>query len=177
MTERYSVNVLRECIDLQNKKANDYQNPNSTIKQADYYPSGCLTILEIIQAKVLRMRSVMEAMQNDPNYKPNFESLEDSAKDLINYASFYVSYSRGMVDGQESDRDFLNRKIDTTKKVNVVPREVWFDDAAKSNDWYGGGFIGEVGSSGRETHPGVTADLKDNLSSAISWSIGARGAD
>ena len=94
MTERYSVNVLRECIDLQNEKANDYQNPNSTIKQADYYPSGCLTILEIIQAKVLRMRSVMEAMQNDPNYKPNFESLEDSAKDLINYAwQHYVQQS------------------------------------------------------------------------------------
>jgi hypothetical protein len=119
MTERYSVQVLRECIDLQNKKANDYQNPNSTIKQADYYPSGCLTILEIIHAKVLRMRSVMEAMQHDPNYKPNFESLEDSAKDLINYASFYVAYSRGKVDGQEADRDFVNRKIDAPKKTNL----------------------------------------------------------
>lgn len=173
MTERYSVNVLRECIDLQNKKANDYQNPNSTIKQADYYPSGCLTILEIIQAKVLRMRSVMEAMQNDPNYKPNFESLEDSAKDLINYASFYVSYSRGMVDGQDPDRDFLNRK----KPVNEVPKEVWYDDAAKSNEWYGGGFIGEVGSSGRATHPGVTADLRETRVDPRNWSIGARGAD
>lgn len=177
MTERYSVNVLRECIDLQNKKANDYQNPNSTIKQADYYPSGCLTILEIIQAKVLRMRSVMEAMQNDPNYEPNFESLEDSAKDLINYASFYVAYSRGKVDGQEADRDFLNRKIDTTKNVNVVPREVWFDDAAKSNEWYGGGFIGEVGSSGRETRPVIKSNLVDCYIDPKAWSIGARGAE
>jgi len=108
--ERYSVKVLQECIDLQNKKSNDYQNPNSTIKQADYYPNGCLTILDIIHAKVLRMRSVMEAMQYDPNYKANFESIEDSAMDLINYASFFVSYSRGMVDGQEKDRDFINRK-------------------------------------------------------------------
>lgn len=181
MTERYSVNVLRECIDLQNKKANDYQNPNSTIKQADYYPSGCLTILEIIQAKVLRMRSVMEAMQNDPNYKPNFESLEDSAKDLINYASFYVSYSRGMVDGQDPDRDFLNRK----KPVNEVPKEVWYDDAAKSDsDWVSGGFIGEVGSSGRDErnqpftgHPGVQGNLVDVRIDPRAWSIGARGVD
>lgn len=162
MTERHSVQVLRECIDLQNKKANDYQNPNSTIKQSDYYPSGCLTILEIIHAKVLRMRSVMEAMQNDPNYKPNFESLEDSAKDLINYASFYVAYSRGKVDGQEPDRDFLNRKIDTTERANVVPREVWFDDAASHEGHEDlvkstsellskkpSGFFGEVGDSGR----------------------------
>lgn len=109
--DRASVKVLQECIDLQRKKANDYQNPNSTIRQADYYPSGCLTILEIIHAKVLRMRSVMEAMQYDPDYRPNFESLEDSAKDLINYASFFVAYSRGEVDGQGPDRDFLNKKV------------------------------------------------------------------
>jgi hypothetical protein len=111
MTDRESIKVLQECIDLQSKKSRDYQNPNSTIRQADYYPTGCLTILEIMHAKLLRMRSVMEAMQNDPTYKPNYESLEDSAKDLINYSSFYVAYSRGKVDGQQPDRDFLNRKI------------------------------------------------------------------
>ena len=153
MTERHSVQVLRECIDLQNKKANDYQNPNSTIKQADYYPSGCLTILEIIHAKVLRMRSVMEAMQHDPSYKPNFESLEDSAKDLINYASFYVAYSRGKVDGQEADRDFLNRKMDTTKNVNIIPAANWYSDGA-DHAWkddgmfYTGGPTGPTGAVG-----------------------------
>ena len=186
MTERYSVNVLRECIDLQNKKANDYQNPNSTIKQADYYPSGCLTILEIIHAKVLRMRSVMEAMQHDPSYEPNFESLEDSAKDLINYASFYVSYSRGMVDGQSADRDFLNRKIDTTKNVNEVSvsdlNEVWLNldyNTELEPEYDDMALVGETGAVGSDqititpastnggiggfefSHPGVTADLKD----------------
>lgn len=114
--KRHSVEVLEECIELQTKKSNDYQNPNSTIRQADYYPNGCSTILDVIHAKVLRMRSVMEAMQNDPNYKPNFESLEDSAKDLINYASFFVSYSRGKMDGQNLNRDFINRP----KAVNTT---------------------------------------------------------
>jgi hypothetical protein len=57
----------------------------------------------------------MEAMQNDPNYNPNFESLEDSAKDLINYASFFVAYLRGKVEGQRDDRDFLNRKINVSQ--------------------------------------------------------------
>ena len=111
MAQRHSVTVLQECIDLQNKKANDYQNPNSRIKQADYYPNGCLTIHDIMTAKMLRMQSVMEAMQNDPNYKPNFESLEDSAKDLINYSSFFVAYLRGEIDGQDPSRDFMNRKV------------------------------------------------------------------
>jgi hypothetical protein len=68
-----------------------------------------------MHGKMLRMQSVMEAMQNDPNYNPNFESLEDSAKDLINYASFFVAYLRGKVEGQRNDRDFLNRKINVSQ--------------------------------------------------------------
>ena len=42
---RESVSVLQECIELQTKKAKDYQNPNSKIKQADYYPNGVATLL------------------------------------------------------------------------------------------------------------------------------------
>jgi hypothetical protein len=106
-----SIQVLRECEALQIKKSNDYQNPHSRIKQADYYPRGVATILDIIQAKVLRMYSVIEAMENDPNYVPNFESFEDSCKDLCNYSSFAVAYSRGKVDGQIPGKDFLNRTI------------------------------------------------------------------
>jgi hypothetical protein len=104
-----SVKVLQECAELQLKKSNDYQNPNSRIRQADYYPNGVGTLLDIIQGKVLRMRSVVEAMQNDPNYVPNFESIEDSAKDSINYNSFVVAWCRGQIDGQDPTRDFLNR--------------------------------------------------------------------
>jgi hypothetical protein len=104
-----SVRVLHECAELQLKKSRDYQNPNSVIRQADYYPSGVSTILDIIWAKVLRARSVIEAMESDPTYTPNFESIEDSFKDMINYASFAVAYSRGKIDGQSPDRDFLNR--------------------------------------------------------------------
>ena len=104
-----SLKVLQVCAELQAKKSNDYQNPNSRIKQADYYPRGVASILDIIHAKTLRMFSVLEAMESDPDYNPNFESLEDSGKDLINYASFMVAYMRGGIDGQSEDNDFLNR--------------------------------------------------------------------
>jgi hypothetical protein len=104
-----SIKVLQECAELQTSKGNDYQNPNSRIRQADYYPRGISTIIDIVHAKVLRMQSVLEAMENDPNYNPNFESLEDSSKDLINYGSFIVAYMRGGMDGQDPERDFLNR--------------------------------------------------------------------
>lgn len=113
--ERESITALLECIELQLTKSRDYQNPNSKIKQADYYPNGVITLLDIIHAKKLRMDSVVAAMQNDPDYKPNFESIEDSAKDMINYCSFIVSYCRGKMEGQNPDHDFLNRP---SSKVN-----------------------------------------------------------
>lgn len=123
-----SLKVLEECADLQLKKSNDYQNPNSNIQQADYYPRGIASLLDIVHAKTLRMYSVLEAMENDPNYEPNFESLEDSAKDLINYGSFIAAYIRGGIDGQSPDRDFLNRKktdvSETEISVSGVPYKV-----------------------------------------------------
>jgi len=108
--DKVSIKVLQECAELQQRKSRDYQNPNSRIKQKDYYPRGIASILDIIYAKTLRMYSVLEAMESDPDYNPNFESLEDSGKDLINYASFLVAYMRHGVDGQDLDKDFLNRK-------------------------------------------------------------------
>jgi hypothetical protein len=105
-----SLKVLQQAAEIQTKKGNDYQNPNSRIKQADYYPRGCASILDVMNGKILRIQSVMEAMENDPNYNPNFESMEDSAVDLINYASFFVAYIRGGIEGQDPTRDFLNRK-------------------------------------------------------------------
>ena len=63
------------------------------------------------------MQSVLEAMENDPNYKPNFESIEDSGCDLINYSSFLVAYMRNGIEGQRIDRDFLNRKIELTDMI------------------------------------------------------------
>jgi len=106
-----SLKVLQKAAEIQQQKSNDYQNPNSRIRQADYYPRGCSTILDTMHAKILRMQSVIEAMESDPTYNPNFESLEDSCIDIINYASFFVSYSNGKMEGQSPDRDFLNRII------------------------------------------------------------------
>ena len=112
-----SVKVLHECADLQKRKSNDYQNPNSRIVQADHYPRGCATILDMAYQKLIRMYSVMEAME--AGGRTNFESLEDSAIDAINYLSFFVSYSRGKMDGQTGDRNYLNKPIKNTVDVEV----------------------------------------------------------
>ena len=104
---RESIKVLQECAELQDRKAKDYQNEKSRIRQADHYPRGCATILDMVHQKITRIYSVMEAMEHGQD--PNFESLEDSAKDAINYLSFFVSYSRGKMDGQNPNNDFVNR--------------------------------------------------------------------
>jgi hypothetical protein len=115
--DKESIKIINEAVALQLRKSDDYQNKESWIKQADYYPRGVLTILDIVYAKVLRMYSVVEAMEKDPNYEQNFESIEDSCKDLINYASFIGAYARGGIDGQNPDKDFLNRDKDIMKQA------------------------------------------------------------
>ena len=108
-----SVKVLQECAELQTKKSQDYQSDESTITQSMHYRRGVDTIHDIILGKVIRATSLLESGNN-----PNFESLEDSCIDLINYASFFASYMQGKMEGQTSDRDFLNRPVDNTIKVD-----------------------------------------------------------
>lgn len=109
-TERPSVTVLKEAIELQIKKSNDYQNKKSSVRQAMYYPRGLESINDIINAKMLRIRSLMEKYENDPGASgPNFESIEDSYIDMINYCSFAVAWCRGQIDGQDANTDILNR--------------------------------------------------------------------
>ena len=102
--KRESVNVLDECIELQNKKSQDYQSEKSNVVQAMHYRRGVDSIHDIIQGKCYRAQSILES-QGDPN----FESLEDTYKDIINYCSFAVSYMRGTMEGQDPDHDMFNR--------------------------------------------------------------------
>ena len=105
MADKESVKVLQECIDLQLKKSQDYQNPNSNVTQAMHYRRGVDSIHDIMQGKLYRAQSLLESGGD-----PNFESLEDTYKDLINYASFAVSWLRGGIPGQHPDRNMFNAK-------------------------------------------------------------------
>jgi len=108
VTDKESVRVLQECVELQIKKSQDYQNPNSNVVQAMHYRRGVDSIHDIMQGKMYRAQSLLESgRMNDANY----ESLEDTYKDLINYASFAVAWLRGGIEGQLTDRDMFNNKI------------------------------------------------------------------
>lgn len=107
--QRGSVKALQEAIEIQIRKSQDYQNPLSRVRQVDHYPRGVHTILDTVNGKLLRMVSVLETME--AGGKVNFESVEDSALDAINYLSFIVSYMRGEIDGQEVGKDIFNRRV------------------------------------------------------------------
>ena len=104
-----SVKVLKECIELQNKKSQDYQSKESNVTQAMHYRRGVDSIHDIIQGKCYRAQSLLESGGD-----PNFESLEDTYKDIINYCSFAVSYMRGKMDGQNPNHDMFNKPIVST---------------------------------------------------------------
>jgi len=111
--QKESILILQECAELQAKKSEDYQNPNSQVKQAMHYRRGVNSIHDTMHGKMLRALSLLESWQAN-----NFESLEDTYKDLINYASFAVSYIRGKMEGQDPTLDYLNNPI-TKRSDNV----------------------------------------------------------
>jgi len=121
VTDKESVKVLQECIDLQLKKSQDYQNPNSNVVQAMHYRRGIDTIHDTLQGKLYRAQSLLESGRAD---SANFESLEDTYKDLINYASFAVAWLRGGIEGQNPDRDIFNRNK-VTPPISTNP--AWRD--------------------------------------------------
>ena len=116
---RYSANVLLEAAAIQEKKGQDYQNPLSRVRQVDHYPRGINTILDTVNGKMLRMYSVLETME--AGGKVNFESVEDSALDAINYLSFIVAYMRGEIDGQVEGKDIFNRKMPESMDSLLTP--------------------------------------------------------
>ena len=105
-----SIKVLQECAELQAKKSEDYQNEGSNVLQAMHYRRGVDSIHDIIQGKCYRAQSLLESGSS-----PNHESLEDTYKDMINYASFAVSYLRGKMEGQDTNRDMFNKPISRQK--------------------------------------------------------------
>jgi len=109
------MRVLQECIEVMKKKADDYQNGNSTVKQADYYPHGIQSLYDMVNTKRLRVKSLMDKQL--AGGEANFEGLEDSLKDLINYAAFSVAWLRGKIEGQDANLDAFNRPKPTKTPV------------------------------------------------------------
>lgn len=84
--------VLADAALLALRKGADYHNgkqPNAADRAA-YFPFGVLSYAQMIHMKAMRFVSVAQA----PNSTVNFESLADTATDIINYASFYLEAAK-----------------------------------------------------------------------------------
>ena len=113
--EKGPLKVLSECRALLIKKSQDYQNPASNVKQAMHYRRGIDTLHDTLQGKLYRAQSLIESGDN-----ANFESLEDTYKDIVNYAAFCVAWLRGEIEGQDPNRDKFNRPIKTSNAVLTI---------------------------------------------------------
>lgn len=91
MTDRRAIEVLEECAELMRAKGKAYNR----VPQAEYYPHGVLSIWTMMHQKMTRLKSLM-----DHDGENQYESMEDSARDLINYTAFLIEFMEGKMDGQ-----------------------------------------------------------------------------
>ena len=116
------LNVFVECSKIIETKSQAYQNPNSKIKQSDYYPNGLDDILYMIHTKKLRCESVSQLIKNGEDVP--HESLRDSLIDLINYAAIGISWMDGEIEGQNQSNDLFNRpKMLASPGVSVITQD------------------------------------------------------
>lgn len=70
---------------LRAAKGKDY---NTGVALTDYFPFGHESYAQLIYMKAMRLRSLIEVMR--AGGKPNFEGIEDTVLDLLNYGTFYA---------------------------------------------------------------------------------------
>ena len=85
MADKTAVEVLREAAELKELKSKDYQG--GKWKESDYFPFGHQSYIHMLWTKILRIRNIAEGDQ-----ETNFESLEDSLKDLSVYSAMYAAW-------------------------------------------------------------------------------------
>lgn len=73
------LRVLAELATLRDRKSADYNEHG--VELEDYFPFGFISYVQMIWVKVLRIRSLV----NEDGLN---ESVQDSLRDLINYAIF-----------------------------------------------------------------------------------------
>lgn len=74
--------LIAPAMDIVVKKHEDY---NTGIQLHEYFPFGDVSYVQMLYTKVLRLRSLA-------GRTANFEGVEDTLKDLINYSVFYLQY-------------------------------------------------------------------------------------
>ena len=91
--------LLEPAIALVEKKDQDY---NSIVKREDYFPFGDLSYVQMIHVKSTRLRG----LTGSRTQQPNFESVEDTLYDLINYSVFHLEHIKKTKEKIDDDIPF-----------------------------------------------------------------------
>ena len=112
-----AAEILKEAADLKVKKSKDYQS--EMWKESDYFPFGDTSYIHMMWTKMLRIRSVAEKKD------VNFESLEDSLLDMINYSAMYIAYLRSKDSGETAPTLVDNyAELDKAKQLWDLQRKI-----------------------------------------------------
>ena len=82
-----AARILLECADLLEKKSQDYNS--GPVSRDDYALYGRRSHMQMVWTKVLRLRSLSSSEGT-----VNFESVEDTLKDLCNYSAIWADWER-----------------------------------------------------------------------------------
>lgn len=84
------IDVINRALETLKAKGNDY---NAMIAREDYFPHGLISYHQMLHIKVLRIQSLIQS-----DVKPNFEGIEDSLEDLLNYTIMALMFVRNVKD-------------------------------------------------------------------------------
>ena len=84
MTGEEFDKITAPVRDLIAAKAADY---NHAVKLEEYFPFHDRSYVQMCYMKAMRMRSLVQQ-----DRKPNFDSIKDTAQDLLAYTVFYLDY-------------------------------------------------------------------------------------
>ena len=105
-----AAKILEEAAALKIKKSKDYQG--GMWSESDYFPFKDVSYIHMMWTKMLRIRSVSEQADT------NFESLEDSLLDMINYSAMYIAFLRDQKkDIEEWDQKHIDKVFSSQREM------------------------------------------------------------
>ena len=87
--KRYNA-LVAKASKLMFNKAKDYNQGSVTLH--DYFPFGSPSYVQMIHVKAQRLVSLMELNMLNEGAEPQYEAIQDSVLDIINYGVIFLDY-------------------------------------------------------------------------------------
>jgi len=85
MDRKRFLDLVEKNVKLMESKHGDYNEGGVTLES--YFPFGNKSYAQMLHVKTMRMVSLLQSGR-----EPNYESVEDTVRDLINYSVYYLDF-------------------------------------------------------------------------------------